>query len=327
MRGRWTKSSSIALSAMANARSIVFIDRPDWHARQLAQSFAKAGVEPVFVSLRKCGFEGTAGGARLRLPFFEDSMPLGAFVRSIAAGSFEQVTLRLSVLHALRERGVLVYNDARVIERCVDKSMTSFLLHDSGIPTLPTWTVESLEAARAVANSEASPSRPLVLKPLFGSQGRGLALIDCAAALPPPEAVGGVYYLQHYVTEGDGRWRDWRVFVIGGRAVAAMVRHGITWKTNASQGAACEAVEPDGQMSALAVAAAQCVGAGFAGVDLIRDEAGRLWVLEVNSNPAWSALQRVTRSRIAEELVSDFLSRAAGTTSSSPPRAAIPISI
>jgi len=296
---------------MTGARSIVFIDRPDWHARQLAAAFAKAGVEAVLLSLRHCGFAGTAGGARLRLPSFEYDLPLGAFVRSISAGSFEQVTLRLGVLHALRESGVLVYNDARAIERCVDKSMTSFMLQRAGVPTPPTWAVESLEAARAVVRAEASPALPLVLKPLFGSQGRGLALIESEADLPPADALAGVYYLQHFVGEGSGRWRDWRVFVAGGQAVAAMLRHGVTWKTNAAQGAVCEAVEPDGQMSALAVAAAAAVGAGFAGVDIIRDASGRLLVLEVNSNPAWSALQRVTRRPIAEALVADFLSQAA----------------
>ena len=51
-----------------------------------------------------------------------------ALVRSIPAGSFEQVTLRLGLLHALAALGVAVVNDARGIERCVDKSMTSFLL-------------------------------------------------------------------------------------------------------------------------------------------------------------------------------------------------------
>ena len=76
-------------------------------------------------------------------------------------------------------------------------------------------------------------------------------------------------------------------------------------------GALCQAIEPDGQMSAMAIAAAEAVGAAFAGVDIIRDAAGRLLVLEVNSNPAWSALQRVTRRPIAEALVADFLSRAA----------------
>jgi len=295
---------------MARARSIVFIERADWHSRQLGAAFAKAGIEAVFVSLRRCGFAGSRGGSTLRLPTFGAELPLGAFVRSISAGSFEQVTLRLGVLHALREQGVLVYNDARAIERCVDKSMASFLLCRAGLPTPPTWAVESRADALAIVRAEASSDRPLVLKPLFGSQGRGLLLIEAVSALPAPEAVAGVYYLQHFVSEGTGRWRDWRVFVIGGRAVAAMLRHGRTWKTNAAQGALCEAVEPDGQMSALAVAAAEAVGAGFAGVDIIRDRDGRLLVLEVNSNPAWSALQRVTRAPIAELLVADFLSRA-----------------
>ena len=296
---------------MTTARCIVFIDRPDWHSRQLGAAFAKAGVEPVFLSLRRTGFAAATGGARLRLPGFEDELPLGAFVRTISAGSFEQVTLRLGVLHALRESGLLVYNDARAIERCVDKSMTSFLLDRAGIPTPPTWAVESREAAQAIARAEASPARPLVLKPLFGSQGRGLALIEGEADLPPAETVAGVYYLQHYIGEGREGWRDWRVFVAGGKAVAAMLRQGVTWKTNAAQGAHCQAIEPDGQMSAMAIAAAEAVGAAFAGVDVIRDAAGRLLVLEVNSNPAWSALQRVTRRPIAEALVADFLSRAA----------------
>ena len=296
---------------MTTARCIVFIDRPDWHSRQLGAAFAKAGVEPVFLSLRRTGFAAATEGARLRLSGFEEEVPLGAFVRTISAGSFEQVTLRLGVLHALRESGLLVYNDARAIERCVDKSMTSFLLHRAGIPTPPTWAVESREAAQAIARAEASPARPLVLKPLFGSQGRGLALIEDELDLPPAETVAGVYYLQHYIGEGREGWRDWRVFVAGGKAVAAMLRQGVTWKTNAAQGAHCQAIEPDGQMSAMAIAAAQAVGAAFAGVDIIRDAEGRLFVLEVNSNPAWSALQRVTRRPIAEALVADFLSQAA----------------
>ena len=53
----------------------------------------------------------------------------------MSGGTFEAVTMRLGVLHALRELGVPVWNDARAIERCVDKSMTSFLLTRAGIPT------------------------------------------------------------------------------------------------------------------------------------------------------------------------------------------------
>ena len=67
----------------------------------------------------------------------------------VPGGSFEQVTLYLGVLHALRELGVTVWNDARAIERCVDKSTTTFFLQRAGIPTPWTWTgVNRDEAAR-----------------------------------------------------------------------------------------------------------------------------------------------------------------------------------
>src|SRR5262249_50741891 len=146
------------------------------------------------------------------------------------------VTLRLGILHALRESGVTVWNDARAIERCVDKSMTSFLLARAGIPTPPTWVAESPEMARAIVARE-TKTGPLVLKPLFGSQGRGLRLIASSDELPAPaEAAGGVYYLQRFAaTERDG-FRDFRLLVSGGRVAAAMVRHAPTWITNVKQG-------------------------------------------------------------------------------------------
>lgn len=288
-------------------RVALFTESRDWHARRLAAALAGLGAEPVCLSLKDCAF--AIGAGDLSLPGFEDGPPPGVFVRMVPAGSFEQVTLRLGLLHGLREMGVAVYNDARAVERCVDKSMTSFLLHRAGIPTPPTWAVESPEQARAVVRSEARPGRPLVLKPLFGSQGRGLKLIDGEEALPPPEAVGGVYYLQHFVAVLTEGWRDWRVFVTGGRAVAAMIRHGMSWRTNACRGARCEGVAPAGELADLAVAAAEAVGAGYAGVDIIRDARGRLLVLEVNSMPAWKALQEVSAVDIARELAADFMAR------------------
>jgi tetrahydromethanopterin:alpha-L-glutamate ligase len=60
-------------------------------------------------------------------------------------------------------------------------------------------------------------------------------------------------------------------------------------------------------MAELALAAAKTLGADYAGVDLIRQDDGRLLVLEVNSNPAWRGLQSVTDIDIAERLAGDFL--------------------
>jgi RimK family alpha-L-glutamate ligase len=292
---------------MRRARIAIFVDDADWHTRRLKRAFAAQGVEAVSLSLKESGFAIGGAGHGLRLPGFADALPDGVFVRTISAGSFEQVTMRLGVLHALRELGVPVYNDARAIERCVDKSMTSFLLHKQGIPTPATWSIESAVEARRVVRAEARPDRPLVLKPLFGSQGRGLRLIDGLAALPPAEEVAGVYYLQRFVRGRAPGWRDWRVFVVGGRAIAAMIRHGKHWRTNASQGARCEGVPAAGELATLATAAAAAVDADYAGVDIVQDADGRHLVLEVNSMPAWFALQRATAVDIAGALAVNLM--------------------
>ncbi|HEY0837018.1 MAG TPA: RimK family alpha-L-glutamate ligase [Azospirillum sp.] len=290
----------------AERAALVLTDRPDWHTPRLVRAIQARGLPCRRVSLGQCGIAAGRTATGLLIPGFEDRLPAGVFVRVVGQGSFEQVTLRLGVLHALRELGVPVCNDARAIERCVDKSMTSFLLARAGLPTPPTLATQSAEAARR----ELARRPDQVLKPLFGAQGRGLRRLDGPDALPDADAVAGVYYLQPFVPPrtADG-WRDRRVFVVGDRAVAAMNRHGRTWITNVHQGGVCEAAPIDDEPAALAVRAARAVGAAYAGVDLIQDPAGGWLVLEVNSMPAWQGLQRVTPTDIADALAEDFVER------------------
>jgi tetrahydromethanopterin:alpha-L-glutamate ligase len=131
--------------------------------------------------------------------------------------------------------------------------------------------------------------------------------------LPPPAEVAGVYYLQRFVGREAG-WHDVRVFVVGGRPVAAMRRHGQSWITNVARGGRCEAVPVAGCFGDLAVAAAAAVGADHAGVDLIEDSTGGVQVLEVNSMPAWKGLQSVTADAdIAAVLIDHLLARTAAS--------------
>jgi RimK family alpha-L-glutamate ligase len=224
----------------------------------------------------------------------------------LSAGSFEAITKRLGVLHALAKLGVVVWNDARAIERCVDKSMTSFLLARAGVPTPPTWTMESADAARALIEREA-PRGPLVLKPLFGAQGKGLRLIRRLEDLPAPEDIAGVYYLQRFQPIGPEDFRDYRLFVLRGRVIAAMMRRASTWITNVKQGGQPSAVAPDPGMERLAVAAAEAVSAAIAGVDVLVTVDGAPTVLEVNSMPAWSGLQKVSPCNIAQAIASAMM--------------------
>ncbi len=278
------------------------VDRMDWHARQVASALAARGFGTAPIRLHLCGFETQSAGG-LQIDGFGERLPDAVIVRSMSGGTFEAVTLRLGILHALRECGVMVWNDARAIERCVDKSMTSFLLARAGIATPPTWAVGSYDQARAIAQAQTKETA-LVLKPLFGSQGRGLRLVRKPDDLPPPgDVAGGVYYLQRFVAvERDG-FHDFRLLVARGRVVAAMQRHSPQWITNIKRGGRPVAALINDELKALAVSAATAVGADFAGVDILYGSDQQPTVLEVNSMPAWSGLQKVSSANIASTLV------------------------
>ncbi len=286
----------------------VFTDDPGWHGNRLKEAFAERGYQAVFISLKDCVLDLTAHSLGVIIPGF-DALPQFAFVRGVPGGTLQQVITRLDILHALEMLGVRVYNSGRAVERTVDKAMTSFLLHHHGVATPDTWVCESRHQAHEIMSREIKENSPLVIKPLFGSQGHGVRMIKKGDALPVPmEAhVDGLYYLQRYVDSGEGAWHDHRVFVIRGRAMAAMVRYGESWVNNVALGGICEALAHDTELGALAEAAAKAVDIDYCGVDIIRDRHGNLYVLEVNSIPAWKGLQGVVDVDIAQALVDDCL--------------------
>jgi ribosomal protein S6--L-glutamate ligase len=145
----------------------------------------------------------------------------------------------------------------------------------------------------------------VVLKPLFGSEGRGMIrLTDPETAwrtFRTLERLQAVLYLQRFIAHPG--W-DLRVLVVGGRVVTAMRRHANgDWRTNVAQGGKGEAVSPSLEEAHLAVAAAEAVGAHVAGVDLLPGSAGEWYVLEVNAVPGWRALAQVTGLDVAALLI------------------------
>lgn len=277
--------------------------RGEWHARRIVRALKEMGAEVTVSSLPHCAFD-TALESGIDIPGFKGKLPDGIFVRSISAGTLEQITFRLGLLHALRESGVRVWNDARVIERCVDKSQTTFLLHKNGIATPRTRVCETEQHAREYTEGLA---HTLVLKPLFGSQGKGIGRIEAQAELPAGVTVDHIYYMQDYVPPADEIFEDWRVLASRHRVIASMVRTGKDWVTNIHQGAAARQHAPDPEMAQRVMAAMQALDADYAGIDLIRTAKGELQILEVNSNPAWRGLQRVADINIAEAIAVDFL--------------------
>ncbi len=290
---------------------VIFTDEPatqgGWHGIQIAAALALRGFEAVFVSLQDCAIE-LSDDLSFNQPIIQiptlKSLPKAAFVRGIAGGTLQQITTRLNILHTLKMLGVTVYNDGRAIERTVDKTMTSFLLHHAGIATPKTWVCESRQQTHVVIQQNMALNQKLVIKPVFGSQGQGVRQVTESLPLPGDKFVDGVFYLQKLI---EAR-HDYRVLVVNNKAVCAMKRTGKTWLHNVAQGADCEQTA-EADVLAIACQAASVLDIAYCGVDVIRDADGKLYVLEVNSIPAWRGLQSVTDINIAQVLVDDLLSQ------------------
>jgi len=288
---------------------VIFTDDPGWHGKQLRLAFANLGYNSDYVSLTQCSFTIEPGMNPISIPGFQRALPDAAFVRGVPGGSLEEVVLYLDFLHALKVMNIPVYNDGYAIERSVDKGMTSFLLHNAGLPTPLTWVLRNREDALSIAEIELKKGNLLISKPLFGSQGEGIRRIEKMTDLFWLTDSHGIYYLQRFVHCLGIGFSDNRVFVVNGQAVAAMRRRGKSWLNNVARGASCERVDLNDELANLAVKATTALAMDYAGVDIIQDKDGHYTVIEVNSIPAWKGLESVCDTSIAQVLADDLINR------------------
>jgi tetrahydromethanopterin:alpha-L-glutamate ligase len=209
-------------------------------------------------------------------------------VRTMPPGSLEQVVFRMDALARLEAAGIPVINPPRAIECAVDKYLTTARLASAGLPVPRTVACQTVdEALRAFHRL----GRDVVLKPLFGSEGRGIARLNDEAlaerAFRILAELHAVLYLQEFVPHGGF---DVRVLVIGKQMLAIRRTNALDWRTNISRGAAAEAVELRDEWVELASRAANVVGASVAGVDLLPGRDGQTYVIEVNAVPGWKAV-------------------------------------
>jgi RimK family alpha-L-glutamate ligase len=271
-----------------------------WHASRLEGALAARGHECLFAPVtRMVGrIDGAVGlhGRDVAL----DACDV-VLVRGIPRGSLEQVVFRVDALHALAAGGVRVVNPAPAIERTVDKFLASVLLARAGLPTPRTIACERADDALAAF---AELGGDVIVKPLFGSMGSGMARVSdpdvAARVFGALELERAVYYLQETVPHAG---RDVRALVVGDRVVAAIARVGSGWRSNLARGARAEPVRLDEAREELALRAVAAVGADYGGVDLLRGEDGRDFVLEVNGIPGWHGVERVTGADVAGALV------------------------
>ena len=219
-------------------------------------------------------------------------------------GSLEQVVFRMDLLHRLQARASRVLNPPRAVEICVDKYLATARLEAAGLPVPPTIVCQHADAA---LEAFAALGGDVVVKPLFGSEGRGMVR----------------------VTDPELAWRTFRTLErTAGRALPAAVhppsRLGPARLRARRPGADGDAAacprRTGGPTSPRAARASRCsvgAGGGAAGPaprprpwarrspasTCCRGRDGEWYVLEVNAVPGWRALAPVTGVDVAAAIV------------------------
>jgi [lysine-biosynthesis-protein LysW]--L-2-aminoadipate ligase len=190
----------------------------------------------------------------------------------------------LNAFKILNDWGVPTVNTAYVASVCGDKLTTSTALVHYGVPTTRIKVAFTPESAiKAIEEL----GYPVILKPAVGSWGRLLSKVNdreaAEAILEHKETLGSyhhsIFYIQEFIRKPG---RDIRAFVVGGETVGAIYRHAEHWITNTARGGQATGCPVTPELNRICVAAANAVGGGIVGVDLLEDPARGLLVNEVN---------------------------------------------
>ena len=212
-----------------------------------------------------------------------------------------------AVLHQFELMGCHTPSPSAAIKDARDKLRCHQLLAAQGIDMPVTVFGDNPDDTEDLLAMLGDP--PHVIKLTEGSQGRGVMLTEKpSASRGVVDALRGLYatfLLQEFIAEAGGA--DIRCLVVGGEVVAAMRRQAPEgdFRANLHRGGSASAAEPSARERALAVRAAQVLGLGVAGVDLVESAGGPL-VLEVNASPGLEGVEAVSGVDVAGGII-DFV--------------------
>ncbi len=205
----------------------------------------------------------------------------------------------------LQAQGVRVVNPFSVNQICEDKYLTSLVLRQNKIPTIPFAMVFTLEQAERWISENGG--YPVVLKPTLGSWGRLMAKVNDKDAL---EAVfehknalsvpyHKAFYIQRYI-EKNGR--DIRAFFVGDKVICAIYRDSDHWITNTARGGKASNCPVSDKLEEICRKAASAVGGGILAIDVFETDEG-YFINEINHTMEFKNSEEPTGVSISGAIV------------------------
>ena len=271
-----------------------------YSTRRLVEAAEKHGHEAHVVDHLRCNIEIEQKGPSL----FYGSEYLEGFDAVIPRVGASVTFYGTAVVRQFEMMNVFSVNSSRGIVQSRDKLRCLQVLSKEGIGLPKTvFTNYSRNVEHVV---ESAGGAPVVLKLLEGTQGLGVVLAENQnAAQSVLEAFNGLkarVIVQEFIKEAGGA--DIRAFVVDGEVVGAMKRQGKEgeFRSNLHRGGTATILELTEEEKRTAIKAAEAVGLGVAGVDLLQSSRGPL-VLEVNSSPGLEGIERATGVDIAGKII------------------------
>lgn len=211
----------------------------------------------------------------------------------------------------LELKGLRLFNSARAIAACDDKSLTHMSLYGKGIrmpkTVIAPKTFENIGYTDYAFLDEAARELgfPVIVKECFGSFGQWVYMACNYDELLDTVMKAGSRPLIFQEFMETSRGRDIRIQVVGGRPVAAMYRYSVNgdFRANVTNGARMKAYTPNDAQVEMAVRACELLGLDFAGVDILFGENDEPVLCEVNSNAHFKNIYDCTGVNVADHIM------------------------
>jgi ribosomal protein S6--L-glutamate ligase len=221
------------------------------------------------------------------------------------------IDLEISVIKQFELKGIPVVNSYFAISQALNKLRVLQILTKAGIRVPKTVVVRRFEYLDD--SLKMLGGYPVILKTVFGTHGKGVAIIESRRSLYSALDIlwkyssSSLMLIQEYIADSENA--DYRAFVIGNKVVASMKRVAAfgDFRSNLNLGGKATAARLTKEEEKMAISAARAMGLDSCGVDILRTKNGPL-VMELNPCAGLVGIGKASGVDVPTELIKYALS-------------------
>ena len=289
------------------------LKQSQWEVDRLVEEAGKKGIEVNRSLYRELSFDLKDGNPRVfvRGEEMNSENTMGMWFRVAGTISGKYTEGRNLLIRLLGDKVFCVNHEGYLKWSRMGKIAQHGVFLENDIPIVPTKVFYTKEQ---IQNPSKSPfdkgdlglGWPVIVKHERGYQGKSVRKFENRQEVEKflnkiQEKNLGMFLWQKYLPT---RW-DIRVVVIDGQAVGAMKRSAVgkEFRSNFSLGGAVEEWKLSDEDKKLAEKVAKVCGLDYGGVDIMKDEDGNSYILEVNRQCQFQGFEKATGINVAKLVV------------------------